>query len=216
MLNDTLLDLDYYLDKLSTYFKSVHGIEEQFSMIHNILVKMNDEIDNTFTCLDVMKPTYMSDLQNLLNTDDNVDILDRIAFIYGVQRVFTSTYYDSISGQTVTYNFELDNYELLTLIRARIIQNCFKGSYEDCMKFYELIGLSDNIVIVNDVNNATCNIFLRPLGSTSISENIQAMFLSGFLTLQSVGIIYNHRNYDIVVYALWDSGKWDTNDNFWY
>lgn len=213
MISNKLLDLDYYLDKLSMYFKRCYGIEEQFAMINSIMKQMNDTLDFTHERLDIMREDYDTIINQEQNGDtySNVsDILDKIASIYGVARTFSVSY--TASSISVTdKQISLNNAELVVLIKARIIQNTYKGTYEECMQLYRLIGLDQFIIINNDVEDATCNMYLQPQSS----ENIQDMFLAGLLSLESLGITYNYDLVSSTSLGLWNATEWDDSTRLW-
>lgn len=212
MISDKLLDLDYYLDKLSMYFRRCYGIEEQFAMLNSIMRQLNSTLDFAYERLDVMNTDYI----NMINrtqteTDiDESDILDKIASIYGVARTFSVSYTTSSTSVT-DKQISLNNEELVVLIKARIIQNTYKGTYEECMSLYRLIGLDQFIIINNDVEDATCNMYLQPQSS----ENIQDMFLAGLLSLESLGITYNYDLVSATSLGLWDVSDWDDTTRLW-
>lgn len=214
MIDERLLQLNYYLDKLSMYFRSSYGIEEQFAMIHNILSTMNSELDKAFENINVVSPDIINVYNELDETGQVSDMLDKIASIYGITRQFSVTYVDE-NDIVVTENLSLTNYELLILVRARIIQNTYKGTYEECMKMYKLINLQDDIIINFDTEDATCNIYLRPM-SLTVTDNIKHMFLAGLLTLKSLGITYNHYYYDVSQLGIWDETDWNSSTRLWY
>lgn len=209
MLNEKLLSLDYYFNKLSMFMSNSYGVKEQFAIIHNILVSVDSTIDTFFENFNIMS----QDITNVIAPGSNEsDVLDKIASIYGVARQFSVSYTDG-ETQYTDVELNLNNFELLMLIRATIIQNNYSGTYEETIDFYKLIGLTGLITLLNAQDLAECDVYLTP--SNIITENISKMFLAGLLTLKSLGIKYNHTYIDINNIGVWDVSEWDDSTRVW-
>lgn len=214
MLKAELLDLDYYLNKLSLFMRNSYGVEEQFEMIHQILVRVNTSIDETFEALDVMSENYLSIINSYINNNEDFDILDKIASIYGVSRHFSVTYKETPESVTsTTTELNLTNEELLMLIRARIIQNTYRGSYIESKQFYSLIGLQNQITLLT-FSAGVCEVIYT--ATSEQSNELKCMFLAGLLTLTSMGITYEHRLLDLSAIAIWDTTDWDDTTKKWF
>lgn len=213
MIIDKLKEWKYYEQKLPLYMKNSYGILEHFRILYELLLNVDSLEDNIIQSLDVFSNTYLEFINSLDGSDENVsDILDKLASLYGVSRNFGITY--SNSGTPTYENLSLTNKELLKLIQARIIQNGYKGTYEESRKLYDKIGFG-----VYMLNTATPGYSYLYLDESIYmpTENERIMFLAGLFTLKSMGITYEMNVGELITLALWDSndstrmwdeGKW--------
>lgn len=196
MLPDKLKEWNYYSSKLPLFMKNSYGIEDHFYMLYEVLVSLSDIEENIFILLDVMNENYLDNLAKIYNTT-NVDatnfvILDQIASIYGISRNFTK------NGQTFT---NLKNTELLFIIKCRILQNMYDGTYETATKFYKQINLP--LLMLNGKDSADCYCYL----ALYASDIQQKVFKAGLCTLESVGINYSYSITDFNSIGIWDSNN---------
>lgn len=199
---DTILALlnifdDDYLDKLAQL-----SDDEYESLLDT----------NGFDLLD-------TDGETLLSTSDDSsvfvsDILDKIGALFGVKRSFSVTYADSLT--TITKELTLNNSDFLILIKSQIIKHYFDGSYAQSRDYYDSVGL--RLFVTTDMSSiATANLYLlKSANYDEYSENIEAMFLAGLLTIESMGIQYYQIVVDLESALWWDSDifaqSWDNGE----
>lgn len=209
MLLEKLKDFNYYKTKFPLYLRDSYGFLSHFEILWELINAVDNYSDSIFKGIDVL---------NLVYTDDNNeqdDLLDKIGYLYGISRTFSVTYTDE-SGAEVTSQLKLTNRLLLMLIKTRIIQNNYKGTYEESRTLYDKIGLP--IVLLTGETRMTVNCYLE-LGLITIKltddeiKDLQSLFKSGLFTLKSMGIIYNYSLNDVNQLAIWDSTnvskQWD-------
>jgi len=207
MIKQELLDVNYYLSKLSLLMRQSGGYEEQFRFIDKILVQYDDSLNQVMERLNVYDNNYLS-----VFGDTVKDILDKIAGVYGVTRQFSMYIIDPKTSPTKTvYEANLSDAELLVLIKATIIKNACDGSREQIQNLMNSIGLQNYMFISTSTNPAECNVYI--LDSGNITDNIRRMILAGLIMIESLGIRYNYNITDTSVIGLYDTvGKnYDTD-----
>ena len=156
--------------------------------------------------LNIFAKDYFTFLQNYIgssSTDTVSDILDKIAYIFGVSRNIKVTYTDYEGELHTNEQLSLNNNELLILIKGRIIQNYCDGSLEQVNAYYQSVGL--NIVVNTDQTIvATANLYLIQEQQLEMS-NIDKMFLAGLLVIESMGIEYKPQRLVPTNIMIWDS-----------
>ena len=212
MLPEKLKNWDYYKEKLPLYVRNSYGIKEHFYIIYEMMIELDKNEIEICDCFNLLQKDYEHNVIEKYDALDGYDFefLDMIASIYGVNRYLDVSYTDK-DNKVVRKTLKLTNQELYTFIKARIIQNNYDGSYEQAIKYYQSIGL--NIQMFFDpLNAAKCEIYLD-VSKSSISENIQSLFLAGLLTLKSVGIVYDEKIVNFSKAGIWNSelsnGKWN-------
>lgn len=167
--------------------------------------------DKILDLINVFDDNYLNQL-DLLKTDlsEDSDILDKIGSLFGLKRNF------SVSYNNHTYELQLDDAELLLLIRCMIIKNNCDGSREMLQDFYEKAGLK---VVMKTSGNGTVEMTLLKSASYNYSENAEHMFLSGLLNIECVGIAYSYvaaNLEDILIWQGYDiNGLYHEGQNFW-
>lgn len=211
MLIDKLLAWDYYEKKIPLYLRNSYGIVDHFIIVYECLTRVNDIEDTLIKALDIFDENYLTFINELDTSDtkDKSDILDKLGKLYGLNRDFDVTYLENSVEKTASLH--LNNAELLKLIKARIIQNNYTGTYKESRELYEKIELP--IYILQTYTAAYAYLFLDESSSYTLSENEKILFLAGFFTLKSMGIRYATATGDISELALWDSSidskSWD-------
>lgn len=213
MILDKLKSWEYYYDKLPLYFKNSYGIVEHFKIWYDLIVLFDETEDDIINAFDIFNNDYFT-LNNIVATEYESDLLDKIAYVFGVCRDFDVCYTDPTnSSLTITKQLHLNNKLLLLLIKAIIIKNNYKGTYEETIEFYESINLP--IYILNSANSAEAFVYFDK-SSLDLSytddeiENIYAMFYSGLFTLQSLGISYTMFVVEgMFEQIMWDISIWD-------
>ena len=209
MIREDLLQFKYYLDRLSMFMRESYGIQEHVEIFYQQLKRVNKEFDYLFDQLDIfnvqnkeLPPDYISNL------------IDKIGAIFGCYRKFT-IYLD---GQYE--ELELDDKDFIIYIECQIVKQNFKGTREELSKIYKTYeegevtkgSLLDLIMVYvlyqvptgnpPILNSIQCNIYWS--NYSQYSENLLKLFLGGYLTIESMGILYNRLNQninDLMIYA---------------
>lgn len=212
MLIDKLKDWDYYCNKLPLYVRNSYGIKEHFEILYELMLTLDSNEDDICDCFNFLQNDYENKIIKKYSSLDAYDFtfLDMIASIYGISRALDVKYTDK-DNNVIEKQLRLNNKELYTFIKTRIIQNNYDGSYKQAIEYYKSIGL--NVQMFFDPTEAAkCDIYLD-VSVSSASENIQALFLAGMLTLKSVGITYKEMIVSFDNTGIWDGadshGKWN-------
>lgn len=164
---------------------------------------------------------YLNTINNLEDenhvvSDSKCDMLDKIAKLLGVNRRVKVTYDNE--GVSTTEYLNLNNAELLMLIKAQVIKNAWDGTLETLKAFYEDIGLYTHIytaAAIDDTEpNAYCKMVLINPSHNSHSANVLKMFKAGLLRTESMGIMYEDTVVESATFGIWgpgeEAGDWDT------
>lgn len=212
MLIDKLKDWDYYCNKLPLYVRNSYGIKEHFEILYELMLTLDSNEDDICDCFNFLQNDYENKVIKKYSSLDAYDFkfLDMIASIYGISRAIDVKYVDE-DNNVIEKQLRLNNKELYTFIKTRIIQNNYDGSYKQAIEYYRSIGLSVQMFF-DPTEAAKCDIYLD-VSVSSDSDNIRALFLAGMLTLKSVGITYNEMIVSFDNAGVWDGteshGKWD-------
>ena len=216
LLPERLMDFSFYQNKLPLYLQNSSGFISHFKLWYDLMVGESSytglltSANDILYLLNIFDPDYLTEIAKLPDyTPTTCDVLDKIGYIFGVNRVFT------IPG-TTPQTVELTNSELLLLIKAKIIQNYYDGTREQIMQYYEDVGLRI-FLVTNDEYSAICDVILCQIGN-EYSANVIAMFEAGMLYVPSMGIGYNFEvetisgalYWDSGTITSWDVGEWDT------
>lgn len=213
MLIDKLKQWEYYYKKLPLYMRNSYGIKEHFQIIWNVMMQLENVQVLTLDTFNLLQNDYVN---NVIATYDDVDgydfkFLDIIGSIYGVNRSLNVSFLDD-KNEEVNKALYLTNKEFYMLIKARIVQNNYDGSYEQAQSYYSNIGLP--LYMLSSSNAAECLLYLGTNDNTS--DNIRALFMANLLTLKSVGITYIRHEIDIDKLGVWANGDDAlTSNNTW-
>lgn len=195
LIPSRLLTNEYYLQQLTMMLRQSYGIPEQIDLFVRTLNVLNKRI------LDLYNLTYVEDdyegghinidAINELSTTQS-DLLDKLAEIVGCSR-----YYSFLETP-------LNNNELYVLIKFRILQNNFKGTYEEIKAIYEAC-FDDSVEFpdfsidyyTDTTNPLTCMIVLD-LSNIIDDEgnildeykNLYALYMHDMLEVKSLGVRY--------------------------
>lgn len=214
ILVDDLKDFNYYVNKVPLYLQKDEKFLTHFKIWYDFLIGQEDVSTDGL----VGAGDTLLDLFNIYDEDylTKVDkygsfFLDYLAGIFNIRRNFKVKYMEN--GSQVTKAVSLDNKDLLLFIKSRIIRNYSNGTYEQMKKFYEDNGLRVILVWASSTGQATVNSYLLDYNkeaADNYSENIDALFKAGLLTIQSMGILYNHSSQ-----TLENIGIWDNSGSLW-
>lgn len=215
MLIDKLKSWEYYYKKLPLYVRNSYGVQEHFKLIFDIMIQLDNveqEVCDVFNILQENYLTKMSEKYNFSLNDYDFQFLDMIASIYGVGRSLNVSYIDNYTHETVNKSLILTNKELYMLIKSRIVQNNYDGTFEQSREYYNNIGLP--LYMFTGTNPAECYLYLGE--NENVTENIRSLFLADLLTLKSVGITYIRYEINITYMGIWaDSNEIANNNNQW-
>lgn len=206
MIRKDLLEFKYYLDRLSMFMNESYGIQEQVEIFYQQLKTIDENFDYLLEKLDIFnisEEEYKEDLPS--------EILDKIGAIFGCYRKFTIL----LNGDYE--EIELNDEDFLIYIKCQIVKQNFQGTREELTGIYttyEDTKLTENAIldlifvyVLHQVpegnppilNSVQCNIYWT--NYTQYSENLRKLFLAGYLTIESVGILYNRllRNVDDLI-----------------
>lgn len=201
MIINKLKSWNYYKEKIPLYIQNSYGIVEHFKILFDLLVQMDLTEDDVLYGFNILDASYLTFINNLDDSDtkDSSDILNKIGLLYGVTRTFDVDYIEN--NETKTASLHLTNSEFLKLIKARIIQNNYDGSYIQSREFYDKMNLP--VYLFQSANSAEVYVYLDT--SVPLTENEKKMFLANLFTIKSMGITYITSITEVVSLLIWDS-----------
>lgn len=222
-----LLEFEYYVKKCPLYLQNDENFLEHFRIWYDLLAGTNEENGTVNTSLNILyfmnifDNDYLENINKLKDDSLKIDILEKLGNLFNVKRNFSVSYVDN--NQQVSESLNLTDEEFLLLIKSRIIKNYSNGSYQQMREFYDKAGLQ---IYYKSEQSGSVNVILLVSDGTlsyNYTDNIKKMFKAGLLTIQSMGIQYNHTVTDYNVLLIWkenddgsisDSRGWDTG--VWY
>lgn len=201
MIINKLKSWDYYKEKIPLYIQNSYGIVEHFKILFDLLIQMDLTEDDVLYGFNILDDSYLTFINNLDDSDtkDSSDILNKIGLLYGVTRTFDVDYIENNEAKTASLH--LTNSEFLKLIKARIIQNNYDGSYIQSREFYDKMNLP--IYLFQSAKSAEVYVYLNTL--VPLTENEEKMFLANLFTIKSMGITYITSITEVVSLLIWDS-----------
>lgn len=211
---DDLKSFDYYKRKLPIYLRQCPRFIEHFRIWYDILV--GDEsteysgiipsADALLYLLNIFDSEYLSTINNMSDSSEGTVsfILDDLAALFGISRECSITYTDSDETIHENEQLTLDNNDLLIYIKCQIIRNYCDGTAEQIEQLYRNAGLL--VYVITTTQNATAHLYLANIsGATSYSQNIQKLFLSGALRIESMGVAYEDSSQELTEFLIWDT-----------
>lgn len=201
ILPEELQSFEYYKGLTPMYLQNVHGFLDQIKIWFNLcMLKSNiltcgtdircgavavssrtdsivSVIDEIFAFLDIFNTSGQ-------HLSESADILDKLAALFGVSRQFSVTIEDEKKQLNLSDN------DLLILIKCQVIKNFFNGTYEHLMRCFEIVNLP--IMPLTDTQPAHCKMYMLLQDENEVSQNVKDMFLSGMLSVESMGIYYTY------------------------
>ena len=214
MLDKELLGWNYYEKKIPLYILNSYGVQEFFKIMVEFLSNQDFTEDEIIKAFNIYDKDYISFMKGYDEGGYNFVFLDGLGYLYGINRAFGVDYLDD-SGNITHKDLFLNNEELLTLIKVRIIQNNFNGTYEEVRSLYDDINLP--VYLLQSQNPAEAFVYIstfNPDGTPNdMSSNIKDMIYAGLFTIKSMGITYYTYIKDVIHLGIWDSEsanrKWD-------
>ena len=209
LLDENLLTFDYYKNLTPMYLQQSYGFLDIFKIYYDLGFAENEETTDNLSIIEFIEKLFNS--LDVYSKNVNKDILYKLCNFFGISKNVRVQFYDYTAEKWVTKNLSLTDDELLLYLKCKIIQNRYDGTAKMANDLYDRVGLP--IFMVTRTNNeAYCQVWLLMYDDTQFSQNIQELFLSGLLTLKSVGVRYSHRIQVATNIALFDST--DTNRSF--
>ena len=207
MLNEKLKSFKYYLDKLPRYLQESPTFPEHFRIWVEFLNGIDKAGDDMLGMINIFDKDYLKKYG-----DRCEDLLDMIGQLYGVTRNFSVTY--TLNNVETTDTLALTQDEFLLLIKAQIIKNFFNGTYEQITQFYTDANLP---ILMLSMGDGICIAYLYQIKGISDTANIVSMFRAGLLTIESIGIAYQHATIQLDDLLIWDDteepiSKWDEGE----
>lgn len=209
LLDENLLTFDYYKNLTPMYLQQSYGFLDMFKIYYDLGFAENEETTDNLSIIEFIEKLFNS--LDVYSKNVNKDVLYKLCNFFGISKNVRVQFYDYTAEKWVTKNLSLTDDELLLYLKCKIIQNRYDGTAKMANDLYDRVGLP--IFMVTRTNNeAYCQVWLLMYDDTQFSQNIQELFLSGLLTLKSVGVRYSHRIQVATNIALFDST--DTNRGF--
>lgn len=200
ILPEELQSFEYYRGLTPMYLQDVHGFLEQVKIWFNSTMQKSSiltcgtdvpcgveadsrtesivsVIDKTFAFLDIFNTSGQ-------HLSESADILDKLASLFGVSRQFSVTIEDEKKQLNLSDN------DLLILIKCQVIKNFFNGTHEHLMRCFEIVNLP--VMPLTDTQPAHCKMYMLLQDENEVSQNVKDMFLSGMLSVESMGIYYTY------------------------
>lgn len=200
ILPEELQSFEYYRGLTPMYLQDVHGFLEQVKIWFNSTMQKSSiltcgtdvpcgveadsrtesivsVIDKTFAFLDIFNTSGQ-------HLSESADILDKLASLFGVSRQF------SVTIENEKKQLNLSDNDLLILIKCQIIKNFFNGTHEHLMRCFEIVNLP--VMPLTDTQPAHCKMYMLLQDENEVSQNVKDMFLSGMLSVESMGIYYTY------------------------
>lgn len=211
MIIERLKQIEYYKHKLPMLLRNSYGYEEELQVLFDVLTQIDATADDLLNSLDIFSESYDA-------SGDESDILDKLASLFGLARTFSFYYPDPVTSEQLRCDTTFTNHQLLTLIKARIIQMNFDGSREQAQAYYKNVKLPI-YVLTEQATRATCKVYLNKAEvSGGDLELLEKVFLSGLLTIKSMGIKYVHVTIEdltgLLIFGsdnpncVWGVGRW--------
>lgn len=229
VLVEELKSFDYYKNKLPMYLQASDGFTSHFKIWYDLLVGQNENgvvnvCDTILNLLNIFDKDFLTKIASYEDagvTDEHLygtksDILDKLALFFGFSRKFSCTYTEN--QHEYSKDLDLDNEDLLLLIKCQVLKSSYDGTYEEYKQFYKDIGL-DLLILTKDNYPATVDLLLAKVDGATHgeqgyhSENVNIMFKSDLLRAQSLGITYNCSIVDLTSFLIWDDNR--TNPKYW-
>lgn len=224
----TLREFRYYERKLPLYLRNDEGFVSHFKLWYELLMGEGDDDMNVaisefngvsptsdllLHLLNIYDPTFLDNIAQLKDYNDNSNLLDILGNLFGLRRTFSFDYYETATSQTKTHTtVSLNDREFLTLIKAQIIRNYCDGTYEQVMQYYIDANLQI-LPVYNDVYNASVDAYLNE--SDAVTENINKLFRGGFLTVEHLGIRYTYTVAAMLNILVWASEGGSLGNAVW-
>ena len=217
MLDEKLLNKNYYLNAMSKFLLNSYGVSERYDVYLKILYNIDTIAEDIFSRFDIYNVANWSEpdyfIRNGIDKTSKSDTwLDIIASIYNINRIMQISYTDPTTEPDptdITETITLNNWELYIYIKVMVSKLNFNGTAKEIVDLYGTgeIGSSDL-----DIKYLGINYIWQNAGSTSPlscqvifyntdlindfknrtgNENICKLFLSGNLLIESLGITYD-------------------------
>lgn len=230
LIPEEIQTFEYYKKKLPLYLRNSESFQSHFKIWHDLLTEkgINGKGQILINLLNIFADdyfTFLEENEGVGETDTESDILNTIGNLFGISRYNLVEYNDGTSD--ISEYITLNNKDFLIYIKARIIQNCCDGTRKTIQSFYDSLGITDEIglslkMLSNPEGHAAeVQMYLLLESSEAELTNLDKLFLSGLLTIESMGITYRYSQPFTVDSILkwanldgtggqneWDTGRW--------
>ena len=197
-----LLTDTYYLNKMSSILKESHGIKDRISALCKIFKRIDYIYDKIINQLNIFDDNYVKDFVDK-PTDTVNNYLDNIGKIFGIVRSFTINYGSNnnpVSNKDLNGTkkyITLNNKEFLIYLKLQIIKQHFSGTREEIAILYGEEQTSNtlsqlNLIYITREDDYHSEVNLYWQNANDFSTDFKYMFLNGLLSIESMGITYNH------------------------
>lgn len=212
MLPDKLKQWSYYKDKLPLYIKKDAGICGMLETMVDLLPVLDNVEEQAFNCFDIMNDDYYNVYVKPWNdANKTYALFDLLGKMYGItsRKMVLSLQVQKTDG-SITFekiNVQLTDYLFWLLLKARIIQRNYKGTYKESKEYYKKAGidimLQTNYATSDEFGSCTLWYDISKYKNKSFYENLDYLVRSGLLTLQSEGIEYVIKQIDVSKFGKW-------------
>ena len=212
-INPQLLEYQYYLDRMSMFLNESYGINNRIKILHSLLITIDEFWEEILKKYNVMDNNYYTTSEEKTSLVDQM--LDYIGLIFECRRNLTVTY--TQNDQTNRENITLNNEEFLTYIKCQIIKQNFDGTREELYRLYqtdEVLNYILGIYYLVEKTSPSLNVRIIWSNYETYSLNLQKLFLGGYLTIESIGIIYNRALQNITKLAIFNQNGFNKIDNY--
>ena len=216
MIDELLLNKDYYIKHISMFLRDGYGIagnlegqkgdfivDGHMDIFLEYIQSLDSLCDYQINVLDIWNRNYIKDLNTMyeekgISKDTPFEPLDKIAEIVGCKRE-NSFEMPASTGATGTKTIVLNNSDLLELIKISIVQNNYKGTFEELKLLYEeKLGYNFYATLISEAygsssyKSAWVNIYIANYreDGTKISDDLKELYLYNDLFIRSMGIQY--------------------------
>lgn len=199
MIRKDLLELQYYFNRLSKFMQESYGITGQVQTFWSLLKQVNDCYDDMFKRMDLFQ-VNKKEGESYPNPEG--ELLDKIGAIFGCEREFTVPIYDPSNPLEIEdyAQISLTDSEFIDYIKTQAIKQNFDGSRGTLQSLYSTYvngvakpGLVDLrfLYITEDMSgsNESAVCVIR-WDIENPSDNMRILFENGYLTVESLGILY--------------------------
>ena len=216
MLDEKLLNKNYYLNAMSKFLLNSYGVSERYDVYLKILYNLDEIAEDIFSRFDIYNSADWEEKDyfirnNIDRTATEDKWLDIIASIYNINRTMQISYTDPTTSPDptdVTETITLNNWELYIYIKVMVSKLNFNGTAKEIVDLYGTGGVgSDDLSITylginyiwqnsNSTYPLSCQVIfynnelINAFKNHTTNQNICKLFLSGNLLIESLGITY--------------------------
>lgn len=231
ILPSEIANFEYYLRKVPLYLQNSYGFVEHFRIWFNLLTGTKSDgtktnlfqgvvpvADTILDLMDLFSDTFLTKIRDFSDSGSSSssdygsisDILDKIGSLFGMQRTLSISYIPIGQQSQISEEITLNNEDFRILILAQIIRNYCEGTREQIQEYYDSV----NLMVLSLDTDISANVesYLLLGSIVNYSDNVIKLWLSGLLTIDSVGVKYLKMVQNFSTLGIWDSSNWDTGE----